>query len=246
MTRPGLVSAAWTAVVVACGTLALAGIVAFMAHVHRSWPPAPLHDAPSMGAASGAVEVRPEPEAPRRPAGIGVPGEAGPASDPAATVDEPATGEVAGGTDALVAELRRRALTIPVRGVAAGALVRSFDQARGDRRHEALDIMAPAGTPVVAVEDGTVAKLFTSEAGGLTIYQFDPSRVVAYYYAHLDAYAQGLTEGATVRRGEVIGYVGSTGNADAQAPHLHFAVFELGPDRRWWEGTPIDPYEVIR
>ena len=114
------------------------------------------------------------------------------------------------------------------------------------RVHEALDIMAPAGTPVVAVEDGKVAKLFTSKAGGLTVYQFDPSQSVAYYYAHLQGYASGLTEGAAIRRGQVIGYVGSTGNADPAAPHLHFAIFVLGPDKRWWQGTAIDPYPVLR
>jgi murein DD-endopeptidase MepM/ murein hydrolase activator NlpD len=147
---------------------------------------------------------------------------------------------------AVVAALRERRLTIPVQGVAADALVPSFAQPRGERVHEALDIMAAAGTPVVAVEDGTVAKLFTSKAGGFTVYQFDPSRSVAYYYAHLQRYASGLDEGATIRRGQVIGYVGATGNADPDAPHLHFAIFRLGPERRWWEGTAIDPYEVLR
>ena len=106
--------------------------------------------------------------------------------------------------------------------------------------------MAPTGTPVVAVEDGTVARLFTSKAGGLTVYQFDPSGTVAYYYAHLDRYAPGLDDGDVIRRGQVIGYVGSTGNANKDAPHLHFAIFRLGPERRWWEGEPIDPYPVLR
>ena len=106
--------------------------------------------------------------------------------------------------------------------------------------------MAPAGTPVVAVEDGTVEKLFTSEAGGLTVYQFDPSRSVAYYYAHLQGYAAGLAEGAHVMRGQVLGYVGSTGNANPDAPHLHFAIFVLGPEKRWSEGTAIDPSLVLR
>jgi murein DD-endopeptidase MepM/ murein hydrolase activator NlpD len=130
--------------------------------------------------------------------------------------------------------------------VAPGTLVQTFAQARGaDRRHEALDILAPRGTPVVAVEDGRVVKLFWSNNGGHTIYQFDPSTRYAYYYAHLERYAEELTEGQFVARGTVIGYVGTSGNADASTPHLHFAIFELGPERQWWKGTPIDPYLVL-
>jgi len=122
----------------------------------------------------------------------------------------------------------------------------TFADARGaGRTHEALDIMAPAGTPVLAVADGHVEKLFDSKQGGLTIYQFEPGGKYAYYYAHLERYAPGLAERQQVRRGEVIGYVGSTGNADPAAPHLHFAIFALGPDRRWWEGTAIDPYPLL-
>jgi murein DD-endopeptidase MepM/ murein hydrolase activator NlpD len=106
--------------------------------------------------------------------------------------------------------------------------------------------MAPRRTPVRAVEDGTIAKLFTSKAGGLTIYQFEPSGTFCYYYAHLDAYADGLAEGQTVHRGALIGYVGSTGNASPDAPHLHFSIFRLTPERQWWKGEPIDPYPVLR
>ena len=148
-------------------------------------------------------------------------------------------------TEAAIAWVRARNLSVPVAGLDTRSIVPSFSQARGTRIHEALDIMAAAGTPVIAVEDGTVVRLFTSNAGGLTIYQFDPTRSVAYYYAHLQRYAPGLAEGDAVSRGEVIGYVGSTGNASAEAPHLHFAIFVLGPERRWWEGTAIDPYPVF-
>ena len=144
------------------------------------------------------------------------------------------------------AELEDRDLTIPVEGITAEQLVRSFDDARGERKHQALDILAPKGTPVLAVEDGRVARLFNSKAGGITIYQFDPSERFCYYYAHLDRYADGLRENDTVRKGQVIGYVGVTGNAPKDAPHLHFAVFRLTADKRWWEGTPIDPYDVLR
>jgi murein DD-endopeptidase MepM/ murein hydrolase activator NlpD len=106
--------------------------------------------------------------------------------------------------------------------------------------------MAPRGTPVYAVEDGRVAKLFTSVPGGKTIYQYDPSGRIAYYYAHLDRYAKGLADGKDVKRGEVIGYVGNTGNATPTAPHLHFAIFRLGPKREWWKGEPVDPYPYLR
>lgn len=137
-------------------------------------------------------------------------------------------------------------LAIPVSGVTASQLLDTFNDARGgERRHEALDIMASRGTPVVATSDGVIEKLFDSKPGGLTIYEFDPTRTYAYYYAHLDRYAAGLTEGNEVRRGEVIGYVGSTGNASPDTPHLHFAIFVLGPGSHWWQGTAIDPYPLL-
>lgn len=138
-------------------------------------------------------------------------------------------------------------LLLPVQGIEPAQLTDTFDDARGggSRVHEALDIMAPRGTPVLAATSGTIEKLFTSDAGGLTIYQFGPRREHTYYYAHLDRYAAGLREGQAVRRGEVIGYVGSTGNASEDAPHLHFAIFVLGPEKRWWQGTAIDPYPLL-
>jgi murein DD-endopeptidase MepM/ murein hydrolase activator NlpD len=111
--------------------------------------------------------------------------------------------------------------------------------------HEALDIIAPRNTKVLAVEDGRIQKRFTSKAGGLTIYEFDPTEIFAYYYAHLDRYADGIREGQTVKRGDVIGYVGSTGNASPDAPHLHFAIFRIGPERHWWKGEAINPYPVL-
>ena len=144
-------------------------------------------------------------------------------------------------------DLASRELTIPVQGVEAGKLVRSYHDSRsGGREHEALDILAARGTPVVAVEDGTIAKLFTSKAGGITVYQFDPGQAYSYYYAHLDRYADGIKEGAAVHRGQVLGYVGTTGNAPKNTPHLHFAIFRLTADKHWWEGTPIDPYDILR
>jgi peptidoglycan LD-endopeptidase LytH len=144
------------------------------------------------------------------------------------------------------ADLMGRDLLIPVDGVGADQLTSQFSDARGGRKHEALDILAPRHTPVRAVEDGTIARLFLSKAGGVTIYQFDPSRTYAYYYAHLERYADGLREGQQVRRGEILGYVGTSGNAPKDTPHLHFAIFRLTADKRWWEGTPLDPYPILR
>ncbi len=142
--------------------------------------------------------------------------------------------------------LAARPLLIPVQGVAPQALADTYTQARGGRQHEAMDIMAARGTPVVAVDDGRLVKLFHSVPGGLTLYQFDPSGQLAYYYAHLDRYADGLKEGAMLKRGQVIGYVGSTGNAAPDGPHLHFAVFRLGPEKLWWKGEPVNPYAALR
>jgi murein DD-endopeptidase MepM/ murein hydrolase activator NlpD len=147
---------------------------------------------------------------------------------------------------AVVRMLRDRNLEVPVDDVDAADLRDTYSEARGARAHEALDILAPRNTKVRAVENGRIEKLFTSKAGGLTIYEFDPTETVAYYYAHLDRYADGLREGQIVRRGEVIGYVGSTGNASPDAPHLHFAIFRLTPARQWWRGEPINPYPILR
>jgi murein DD-endopeptidase MepM/ murein hydrolase activator NlpD len=144
-------------------------------------------------------------------------------------------------------DLSARKLLIPVEGVTADKLVRSYHDARsGGRLHEALDILAPRNTPIVAVEDGTVAKLFNSKAGGLTIYQFDPGQEYSYYYAHLERYADGLKEGDRISRGQVLGFVGTSGNAPKDTPHLHFGVYRLTAEKHWWEGTPIDPYDILR
>jgi murein DD-endopeptidase MepM/ murein hydrolase activator NlpD len=145
------------------------------------------------------------------------------------------------------ADLDDRDLELPVQGATKDALRSSFDEVRGGtRRHEAIDILAPMNTPVLAVEEGTIAKLFRSDAGGITIYQFDPSSTYVYYYAHLDHYAAGLAEKQRIRRGQVIGYVGVTGNAPKNTPHLHFAIFKLTAEKKWWQGTPIDPYHVLK
>jgi murein DD-endopeptidase MepM/ murein hydrolase activator NlpD len=137
-------------------------------------------------------------------------------------------------------------LLIPVEGIKLAQLRDNFDAQRGkERHHEALDIIAPKGSKVLAAADGKVVKLFNSEPGGLTVYQFDPTEQYAYYYAHLDRYADGIKEGMLLKRGELLGYVGTTGNAGAAGPHLHFAVFQLTPEKEWWRGTPINPYPLM-
>ena len=133
-----------------------------------------------------------------------------------------------------------------IAGLRAKDIQDTYSQVRGGTRpHEAIDILAPRGTPVLAVDAGTIKKLFTSKPGGLTVYQFDPAGVYCYYYAHLDRYATDLKEGMTVNRGDLTGYVGSSGNAPANTPHLHLAIFKLGPDKRWWHGTPINPFPAL-
>ena len=208
----------------------------------RQMPP----EAPRVAGATGSLPAPPSPD---------IEGQLPPAPKVIPDLTEldlplrPARFSAAAGTGAAAASTPSAApgkLAVPVEGIAFTQLSDTYDQARGgERHHEALDIMAPKGTPVRATSDGKVAKLFTSKPGGLTVYQFDPSEKYAYYYAHLDRYADGLQEGAVIKRGDTIGYVGATGNADPNAPHLHFAVFELTPEKQWWKGTPVNPYPLL-
>jgi peptidoglycan LD-endopeptidase LytH len=141
---------------------------------------------------------------------------------------------------------RRSGVLIPVLGIEAHQLKDTYSQARGrGRTHNALDILAPRNTPVVAAVDGTIRKLFFSKGGGVTIYQFDEAEEKVYYYAHLERYADGLKEGQFVRQGEVIGYVGVSGNAPPGTPHLHFAIEILGAEKLWWKATPVNPYPIL-
>ncbi|TVV75193.1 M23 family metallopeptidase [Sphingomonas solaris] len=139
-------------------------------------------------------------------------------------------------------------LTVPVAGVRPADLVDTFGDPRGEggsRGHGALDIMAPRGTPVLAAADGRVEKLFESDLGGHTVYIRSPNRRNVYYYAHLDTYAPGVREGVAVRAGQRIGTVGSTGDANPTAPHLHFEIKRVTPDEAWHEGRAINPYPLL-
>jgi peptidoglycan LD-endopeptidase LytH len=166
-----------------------------------------------------------------------------PAPPPSAAEPTPAGGVV----DAAIPELRNRNVQVPIDGVDIERLKGSFVEMRsgGEREHEAVDILAARNTPVHAVEDGSIAKLFLSKAGGNTIYQFDHDASLCYYYAHLEHYAADLREGQKVSRGQVIGYVGTSGNAPPNAPHLHFAVIVLDKNHHWWQGRAIDPYPLF-
>lgn len=138
-------------------------------------------------------------------------------------------------------------LAIPVAGIKRGQLVDTYTQARagGARRHDAIDIMAAEGTPVIAAADGTVEKIFSSAQGGLTVYVRSPDRRWSYYYAHLHSYAPGLAEGQRVRRGQLLGRVGYTGNANPAGPHLHFAINQMAPNEKWWSGAAVNPYPLL-
>jgi murein DD-endopeptidase MepM/ murein hydrolase activator NlpD len=138
-------------------------------------------------------------------------------------------------------------LIIPVAGVRSEQLQDTFTDARSEgRAHDAIDIMAPAGTPVMAASDGEIVRLFQSDRGGTTIYQLSPDKNLVFYYAHLQRYADGLVVGKFARQGEVIGYVGDTGNAGAGNYHLHFSIAVLSDPKRYWEGTNINPFPLLR
>ena len=209
--------------------------------------PPPLGASKTDQAQVTPAAISPSPEA-SSPPPFAAPALVWPSSDPASasfTATPPSTASAEPPiltTD--LDRLRGRGLAIPVFGLAGESLRDSFADDRGGRSHAAIDIMAPRGTPVIAVEGGRVEKLFTSKLGGLTVYQFDPLGEYCYYYAHLDGYAPGLAEDKVLRKGDVIGYVGATGNAPPNAPHLHFSVFRLNAQKHWWEGTSINPFFI--
>ncbi len=150
-------------------------------------------------------------------------------------------------TQSDLAILEQRHPIVPISGIAAAKLPDTFNELRGGtRKHEALDILAPRGTPVHSADDGTVIKLFTSTAGGLSVYVAGPAQHFVYYYAHLDSYANGLAEGRALRKGDVLGYVGSSGNADPNVPHLHFGIARTDNVKEWWKGEPVNPTTVLQ
>jgi murein DD-endopeptidase MepM/ murein hydrolase activator NlpD len=139
-------------------------------------------------------------------------------------------------------------LAVPVPGLRASELTDTYTASRGggSRVHYAIDIMSPRGTPVLSASDGTVEKLFFSRGGGgITAYVRSPDGAWLHYYAHLDAYAPGLREGQRIRRGDPIGTVGVSGNANPSGPHLHYAIYRMRPGERWYEGEPINPYPLL-
>jgi len=159
----------------------------------------------------------------------------------AAARAEPLVAPTAADIEALRAEL-----AMPVAGVKPAQLFDSFDEKRGSsRRHEAIDIPAPRGTPVLSAAPGRVMRLFSSKDGGLMIYAADATERFILMYAHLDSYARGLADGATLERGQAIGYVGTTGNAPPDLPHLHFAIARTPNVARWWTGVPVNPYPLL-
>ena len=149
-------------------------------------------------------------------------------------------------TELDVAVLRRE-LVVPVADVAASALHDTYTELRGGTRpHEALDILAPRGTSVLSAANGRVLKLFTSVPGGLMVYATDSTERFILMYGHLDAYAPGLADGQLLRQGQPLGIVGTTGNAPANTPHLHFAIARAVDLKQWWKGSPVNPYPLLK
>jgi peptidoglycan LD-endopeptidase LytH len=172
---------------------------------------------------------------------------------PEPVVTPPASNGRAGGSGAVAPtpdELSALAasLVVPVAGVTPSELRGSFHEPRGGgtRQHNAIDIPAPRGTPVISATSGRLLRLFTSKAGGLMIYAADATERFILLYAHLDHYAEGLTDGMRLERGQTIGYVGTTGNAPPNLPHLHFGIARSNNVSRWWNGMPIDPLPLLK
>jgi murein DD-endopeptidase MepM/ murein hydrolase activator NlpD len=161
-------------------------------------------------------------------------------------VRRPTVAPTPGAVDrAAIEYVRARRLIVPVAGVAPEKIPNTFDAERGARRHRAIDILAPRGTPVLSADDGLVLRVGRNPSGGNIIYATDPGRRLVYYYAHLDRFRDGLSAGTRLARGDTIGFVGTTGNAPADTPHLHFQVMLLLADRQYWDGEPIDARPLL-
>lgn len=229
------------ALIAALALLSLSALVAYLSYNYRTRPVTPL---PVPGS---TMEDSPSPRANATPS----PDAATP--EPAATPSPYASPFIGGtpgpganrdsGSAALSSTMR---LMMPVKGVRPEQLRDTFTESRSEGRdHNAIDIVAPRGTPVLAAVDGRIAKLFRSDKGGITIYQLSTDERTVFYYAHLDRYADGLTEGRFARRGETIAFVGDTGNATPGDYHLHFQIYLITDPKSIWDGTPINPYPLL-
>lgn len=149
---------------------------------------------------------------------------------------------------AALERLRDKELVIPVAGVGPSRIEDTFTAARdgGERQHNAVDILAPRNTPIVAADDGVILRMSTNALGGITVYAADRDQQFVYYYAHLDHYHHDLTPGRAIQKGDTLGYVGTTGNAPKDVPHLHFQIMLWPTDGKWWNGEPVNPYPVLR
>jgi peptidoglycan LD-endopeptidase LytH len=172
------------------------------------------------------------------------------ATPPPAGATPPPAQSMRGGDSTKPSDLPASAtasLLIPVAGIRPEQLQNTFDDARSEgRRHDAIDIIAPRGTPVLAATDGRVLRLLRSDKGGITLYQLGTDERTVYYYAHLDAYADGMAEGRVLRRGETLGFVGDTGNATPGNCHLHFQVYRITDPKKFWAGDNLNPYDLLR
>ena len=228
-----------TQILIASGVLLVVGGV-WLGSRPTSAPPRLRTPAPPESAASVDPELDPVPAS----GAVAASAVAEPQTREPVSADTP-SGAPPQGMDG-TPEVGLQNLLLPVEGVRGEDLRDDFDDSRGSRHHGAIDILAPRDTPIFAVADGPIAKLWQSVPGGLTVYQFDSSGRFCFYYAHLERYAKGLKEGDRIARGAVIGYVGTSGNAPRDTPHLHFAIYRLGPERRWWEGEALNPLPLLR
>lgn len=209
-------------------------VVSFLALGACARPRVPITSAPSPISASA-----PASSAPRHSSS----GEDG----NGAVVPLSSLGVIGGSAEADVTYLRSRRLLLPVAGIRPEQLTDSFDEGRdGLRRHHAIDILAPRGTPVLAADDGRVLRVSWNSLGGNTVYATDSDSRIVYYYAHLDHYREGIEAGMRLTKGDTIGFVGTTGNAPKDIPHLHFQIMRMARDGKYWNGDPIDPYPILR
>lgn len=233
-----LTGALGTAAIAIVGLAAIAVGAAYKAGYFRVVDETP---APADSASATKQSVPGEVATPRAPAAVEDTGSFAADTLPPAPSDSAAVAPTGAELAALAGQL-----IVPVAGVEPGRLLDTFSEPRGTRQHNALDIPAPRGTPVLSATDGRVLRLYRSEAGGLMIYATDASERFVLMYGHLDRYADQLREGMPLRRGETIGYVGTTGNAPPSVPHLHFAIARTRNVSRWWGGMPVDPLPLLQ